>query len=295
MDLEEANLPVSPVTSQPIFNSVDLDETVLPSQYNVEEDQPEANPQQQAEVYTCNECEAEFLTVQALIEHANHCRKADSEDDDDEQQEFNCGQCEGMFRDLLALRVHRRSCHPDNMNNIKKLCDEFKCEDCVMEPAEGAFSGRFRSVLVKPTTRCITMDQFVTATRQGMQRVLQHCLDHGEHTKVFCTVRILMHKIKMPEGTVEKEDLTHMSTRAMPLQTRNDIDEFIDNVKEKLESHIDKYTSKGSNWVVAGIEQIALRLVRYRLLRGGAATFTLPRSYWIRSVFSTSKAGMKTV
>ena len=130
VDLEETNLPVSPITSQPIFNGVDLDETVLPSQYNVEEDQPEANPQQQAEVYTCNECEAEFLTVQALIEHANHCRKADSEEDDDEQQEFNCGQCEGMFRDLFSLREHRRGCHPDSMQDMKQLCNNFNCQDC---------------------------------------------------------------------------------------------------------------------------------------------------------------------
>ena len=80
--------------------------------------------------------------------------------------------------------------------------------------------------------------------------MLQNCLDHGEHTKLFCTVRILMHKIRMPEGTVEKDDLTHISTRAIPLQTHTDIDDFIENVKERLEAHIDKYTSKGSNWVV---------------------------------------------
>ena len=86
-----------------------------------------------------------------------------------------------------------------------------------------------------------------------------------------------MHEIRMPEGTVEKEDLTHISTRAMPLQTHADIDDFIENVKERLEAHIDKYTSKGSNWVVASIEHIALRLVRYRLLRGGAPSFTLPK------------------
>ena len=122
---------------------------------------------------------------------------------------------------------------------------------------------------MKPTTRCITMEQFITATKTGIQRTLEHCLDHGEQTKVFCTVRILMHKIKFPEGTVEKEDVTHMSTNAMALQTRNDIEEFITNVKDGLEKHIEKYTSNGSNWIVGSIEEISLRLVRYRLLKGG--------------------------
>ena len=42
-------------------------------------------------------------------------------------------------------------------------------------------------------------------------------------------------------------------------------------------SSIEKFTSKGSNRIVSGIENIALRLVRYRLLRGGdAEKFVLP-------------------
>ena len=266
------------------------EETELPAEISgeetvLEDEARRLKPNDNAEVYKCGECEAEFGTVQALTHHAQqfHQDETGSSEEEDEpmepqrQQIFRCGQCEIEFQNLIELRAHRRTCHPDNMHNIREVCNNFRCEDCTMEPAEGAFSGRYRSVLMKPSTRCITMEQFITATRQGMQRVLEHCLDHGEHTKVFCTVSILMHKIKMPEGTVEKEDLTHMSTRAMPLQTRNDINEFIDNVKEKLERHIDKYTSKGSNWVVASIEQISLRLVRYHLLRGGAASFTLPK------------------
>ena len=121
------------------------------------------------------------------------------------------------------------------------------------------------------------MEQFIAATRPGIERTLEHCVDHGEHTKVFCTVRILMQKIRLLDGTVEMEDPTHMSVNAMALQTRGDIDEFITNVREGLETHIENYTSKGSNWIVGSIEEIALRLVRYRLLKGGAATFKVPQ------------------
>ena len=140
----------------------------------------------------------------------------------------------------------------------------------------------FRSVLVKPAHLCVSMDQFIAATRPGIERVLEHCLEHGEHTKVYCSVRILMHKIKFPEGTVEKEDPTHMSTNAMPLQTHADINEFINNVKEGLEAHIENFVNKGSQWIVGSIEQIALRLVRYRLFKGGAATFKVPQELAVK-------------
>ena len=61
-----------------------------------------------------------------------------------------------------------------------------------------------------------------------------------------------------------------------PIQIKEKIADFLDNVGKKLDSGIEKYTSKGSNWVVANIENISLRLVKYRLLRGAANNFQLP-------------------
>src|SRR5277367_2215965 len=87
-----------------------------------------------------------------------------------------------------------------------------------------------------------------------------------------------MMKINIADGKVDKEDVCYFTTKAAPIQTEADITGFIDNIGKKLDSSIEKYTTNGSNWVVAGIENIALRLVKYRLLRGGAAgTFQLPR------------------
>ena len=169
-------------------------ETVLPTQDTApldvssgEEDhsifnlqrEAEATPEQ--EVYSCRECEAEFGTVQALMQHAVSCRARDSDEDSEEeepaqrQQVFNCGQCDSTFKDLFLLKVHRRGCHPDNMANIKELCKKFNCDDCSMKPGDGCFRGRFRSVIVTPAQRCITMEQFIAATRPGIEKTLEHC------------------------------------------------------------------------------------------------------------------------
>src|SRR5277367_2143446 len=86
-----------------------------------------------------------------------------------------------------------------------------------------------------------------------------------------------MMKINIADGKVDKEDVCYFTTKAAPIQTEADITAFIDNIGKKLDSGIEKYTTNGSNWVVAGIDNIALRLVKYKLLRGGAAaTFQLP-------------------
>src|SRR5258707_11991723 len=61
-----------------------------------------------------------------------------------------------------------------------------------------------------------------------------------------------------------------------PIQIKEKIADFLDNVGKKLDSGIEKYTSKGNNWIVANIENISLRLVKYPLLRGGVNNFQLP-------------------
>ena len=146
---------VSPVCSQ-VGN-----ETVLPTQDTApmeedssgEEDLSEINLQREAEaapeaenVYSCRGCEAEFGTVQALMQHAVTCRQIESDTDEEEedepaqrQQVFKCGQCDSRFGNINELRVHRRGCHPDNMNNIRELCRNFNCQECRIEPGEGCF------------------------------------------------------------------------------------------------------------------------------------------------------------
>src|SRR5207247_2567053 len=94
--------------------------------------------------------------------------------------------------------------------------------------------------------------------------------------KVNATSKVVLHKINITDVTVEKEETVYMSNKTVPIQSREEISEFVDNVGSKLETDIEKFTSKGSNWLVTSIENITLRLVKYRLLRGGVAGFQLP-------------------
>ena len=72
----------------------------------------------------------------------------------------------------------------------------------------------------------------------------------------------MMYKINFTDGTVEKEDSVYFSNRALPIQTRFEIDEFLDNTRLKLDADIEKYTSRGSHWIVGAIENISIRLVK---------------------------------
>src|SRR2546428_8888132 len=106
-----------------------------------------------------------------------------------------------------------------------------------------------------------------------------------------------MQKIGIESGKVEQEDRTHLSTKAMPIQCEAETDDFIEDVRRKLEKHIEKYTTKGSNWTVAAIEEIAVRIVKYRLLRGGVSNFKMPPEligkYCVLNIESKSKNCIK--
>src|SRR5277367_194242 len=157
------------------------------------------------------------------------------------------------------------------------MCENFgDGRPCKLKPTETALNNVYRSIMITPDDQCFTADQLLLSTNGGIRKVLTHCLSHGENIKVYATTKVLMRKINFSTGEVEKEDTVYFSNRAVPIQSRFEIDDFIDNVKQKLEADLEKYTSKGSNWIVGNIENISLRLVKYRLLRGGAANFQLP-------------------
>src|SRR5271163_3502959 len=170
-------------------------------------------------------------------------------------------------------------CHPDNLPNLPDTCLFFNAEndDCVIEPMQTAVYGVYRSVTIAPNKRCITADQLLLKTTEAMRHVLLHCLANGDSIKVFTSTETRMQKINVTDGSVEKEDVCYFTNKATPIQTEADITTFIDNYGKKLDASIEKFTTKGSNWVVASIDNISLRLVKYRLLRGGAAgSFELP-------------------
>src|SRR2546428_2467059 len=99
---------------------------------------------------------------------------------------------------------------------IRELCTVFDCDTCTMEPSKSAFGDVLRSVTIKPSLKCISVDQLLVATIEAIRRILQHCLENGEHVKAFVSIKALMQKLAAGSGKVEKEDRTHLSTKAMP-------------------------------------------------------------------------------
>ena len=197
------------------------------------------------------------------------------------QDGYHCVQCDLVFQSLLQLRLHRQHCHADFILNIQELCSDCKSETCKLEPEESALMGAYRGVVIKPVCRCMSLEQMLLQVRDGIQHVLCHCLLHGENIKAFATITVLMHKINITDGSVEKEDYSYFSSKAVPIQTEEDIDDFIDQIYNKLEAHIDKFLRKGSNWIVADVEQIAIRFVKYNILSGSgnkssSSSFTIP-------------------
>ena len=197
--------------------------------------------------------------------------KAISSDD------FTCNQCSSNFNSFDKYSKHRQVCHPNNLPEAPEMCDDFDCESCSLTPADSAMNGILRSIIITPSQQCITADQFISNTREGIQHVLQYGLTNGETLKVFSATAVTMHMVNLADGTVDIEKTFYFTTKAIPIQSNVDISDFIDKVKEKIEKQIDKFTNHGSNWVVASIDNLRLSLVKYKVLRGGAPNFVVPR------------------
>ena len=193
--------------------------------------------------------------------------------------EFLCGVCEEVFNSLDMLRIHRRTrrCYPDGLPaSLEKLCGDFNCRDCTISPVTTRFNGAYRSVTITPTEHCITSDQFSNNTREGVLQVIRFALANGENLKVYTTTSVTFQKVNIADGAVDDEKTFFFSTKAVPIQAESDIDELVERSRNKISTQIDKFTNRGSNWVVASINNIVLGLARYRVLRGGAANFVLP-------------------
>src|SRR5271156_2962203 len=61
-------------------------------------------------------------------------------------------------------------------------------------------------------------------SREGIPRVLHHCLANGEDVKVFTTTSVTMQKINISDGKVDEEKTFYFSSKAVPIQTESDIE-----------------------------------------------------------------------
>jgi hypothetical protein len=193
-----------------------------------------------------------------------------------QQSEYQCHNCDTIFRALSQLKIHQRHCHPNSICNIEELCENFNEDTCSIKPEQCAFDNSYRSILIKPACRCISLEEFILQVTNGVRHIMAHCLKFGENIKVYATIRVLMHKINISTGEVEKEDYCHFSSKSQAIQSMEDVTDFIDKVYNKLDAHIDQFLKKGSNWIVADIEQMSIRIVKYNILREGSSSLKIP-------------------
>ena len=145
-----------------------------------------------------------------------------------------------------------------------------------MAPLKSATNGVLCTIEVTPKEQCVTADQFILFTNEGIRHVLTHCMAKGENLKVFTTTAVTMHKINLVDGTVDTENTFYFHTNATPIQSDVAVNELIEDIHAKLEKHIDRFTNQGCNWVVASIDNVKLTVVRYKILRGGSPNFEVP-------------------
>jgi hypothetical protein len=189
--------------------------------------------------------------------------------------EFICSKCGAIFISLVFFKKHQENCSP--VLQAREICGNFQNSKCTLAPVETIMNGVLRIIDITPNEQSIISEQFINNTREGIQHVLKYCLDNGERVKVFSSTSVTMHKVNLADGTVDVEKTFFFNTKATPIQSDTDIDDFISKIQEKLDYQIDKFTNQGSNWVVASIDYVKISLVRYKLLRGGAENFIVPR------------------
>ncbi len=102
------------------------------------------------------------------------------------------------------------------------------------------------------------MQQIIDQCRPGIEATFEEIIRKRLKAKAIFTIKVFFHKINIFDGTVDKEDYDYMSVDARIV---HNVDSLIDNALDDLEGKIEDYTNKGSNWVVAGIEQLIIKVV----------------------------------
>jgi hypothetical protein len=147
---------------------------------------------------------------------------------------------------------------------VPELDKNFSCDTCSVVNKTMSFNGKYRCFAFAPKKRCITMDELIDECRPGIDAVFGEVIAKKIPVKANFGIQILFQKINITDGTVDMEDLGYMSVDAYTILSQHDVDGFVENGRGNLEEKIEAYTNKGSNWIVAAIEQLILTLVTFR-------------------------------
>jgi uncharacterized protein YeeX (DUF496 family) len=147
---------------------------------------------------------------------------------------------------------------------LPELCKNFSSETCSLACNFSAINGVFRKVAFTPNTKCMTVEMLMDECKPGIDATFEEILKKRIKCKVNFGIQVLFQKINFNDGTVEEEDVDYMSVDAMTIQSGAFISGLIDNACDQLQEKIDDYTNRGSNWIVAAIQQLIISLVAFK-------------------------------
>ena len=146
---------------------------------------------------------------------------------------------------------------------LPEICKDFKCETCTVAKRTSGMSGAYKTISFKPNQHCITMDDIIDECRPGIDAAFEEIIRKRLKVNVNMGIQVLFHKINFADGLVDDEDRDYMSMNAMRVQYVGDLELLIDTARTDLEQKIENYTNKGSNWIVAAIEQLIFSIVEF--------------------------------
>jgi hypothetical protein len=146
---------------------------------------------------------------------------------------------------------------------LPELCPGFECETCSVVGRKQALNGTYREITFEPSMRfCITMEQLIDECRPGIEAAFEEIIRKRLKAKVNFTIRVMFYKINSLDDTlVDEVDQGYMSVDAMVV---HNVDSLIENASADLDTKIEEYTNDGRNWVIAGIEQLILKVVAFK-------------------------------
>ena len=114
----------------------------------------------------------------------------------------------------------------------------------------------------------IDLIKFGNTVRPKIKQKLIEELKDLTNIKVQLSLKLELQK-DLADGTIEFANPV-LRSQQIPLLNESDIDETLDTVFPKLQESLEKWTNKGSGWVVNRIETLWLNIARYQPFRGGS-------------------------
>ena len=136
------------------------------------------------------------------------------------------------------------------------------------KPSEYTIRGYLRNWEMNPPEGHVDLINFFHLGRPKIRHKLKEELKDLTNIKAQLAIKIQLRKEKQ-DGS---EDLVNPILRStqMVITKPSEIDEALDTAFSQIQECLEKWTHKGSGWVVVQIETLWLNIARYQPLRGGS-------------------------